>query len=342
VVPGPWLGELAHHFFALLMVALDWLAAAPGAVWRQHAPPLWSAALALVGVAWMLAPRGVPARFAAPLLLAPMFALRPSGPVLGEAWVTVLDVGQGLAVTVRTANHALQYDAGPSWGADVDAGNRVVVPYLRGEGLARLDALVISHQDSDHSGGAASVMHALPTTTLWSSLDASDPIQSHAPIRLPCRAGVRWQWDGVSFQLLHPAVESYDDPRLKSNWRSCVLRIATARHAVLLTGDIEARDERRLLASSDGLRASVLLAPHHGSGTSSTAAFIDAVKPAHAVFAVGYRNRFGHPKREVLARYEEAGANVWRTDRDGAVTMQLTPDGVTATRYREAAPRYWR
>jgi competence protein ComEC len=342
LAPGALVAELAHAALALLMPALEWLGALPGAAWQQHAPASWAAGLAIAGIAWMLAPRGIPARYAAPLLLAPMFAVRPAPPELGTAQITFLDVGQGLAAFVRTRNHALLYDAGPAYTTDADAGSRVVVPFLRGEGLARLDALVITHNDADHSGGAASVMRAVPTGILWSSLEPSHPASAHAPVRVPCRAGPRWAWDGVEFALLHPPAASYDDPRLKANSRSCVLRIAAQRGAALLTGDIEARDERALLAAGGPLAASVMLAPHHGSRTSSSAALVDAVRPEHAVFAVGYRNRFGHPKEEVVGRYVDAGAAVWRTDRDGAITVRLAPGGVSVARYRAERPRYWR
>jgi competence protein ComEC len=342
VVPGAWVAELAHAVLALLMLVLDRLSALPGAAWQQHAPAPWAAGLAIAGVAWMLAPRGIPARYAAPLLLAPMFAVRPPLPEEGTARISFLDVGQGLAALVRTKHHVLLYDAGPAYGVEADAGTRVVVPFLRGEGLARLDAVVLTHDDTDHSGGAASVMRTIPAATLWSSLDPSHPVAAHAPVRLPCRAGPRWEWDGVAFTLLHPPAASYDDPWLKANSRSCVLRIAARERAVLLTGDIEERDERALLAAGAALGASVLLAPHHGSGTSSSPALVGAVRPEHVVFTAGYRNRFGHPKEKVIERYLSVGAAVWRTDRDGAITVQLAPDGVTVSRYRDETRRYWR
>jgi competence protein ComEC len=342
VLPGAWVAELAHAVLAALMPVLDWLAALPAAAWQQHAPAPWTAALAIAGIAWMLAPPGIPARYAAPLLLAPMFLARPPPLEAGTARVTFLDVGQGLAALVQTRNRALLYDAGPAYNPEADAGNRVVVPFLRGEGVAALDAVVVTHNDNDHSGGAASVMRTIPTATLWSSLDAAHPAMGHAPVRLPCRAGPRWEWDGVAFALLHPPAASYDDPWLKPNSRSCVLRVATRYGAVLLTGDIEERDERALLAAGEPLGASVMLAPHHGSGTSSSAALVDAVRPRHAVFAVGYRNRFGHPKPEVVGRYLAAGAAVWRSDRDGAITVRLEPGGVAVSRHRDERRRYWR
>ena len=342
VTPGPWLAELAHAVLVALLPVLDWLARLPGGVWQSHAPPAWAAALALAGIAWWIAPRGVPARYAAPLLCLPMFALRPPAPEAGTAWITFLDVGQGLAALVRTKDHAVLYDAGPAYGADADAGSRVVVPFLRGEGLARLDAVVVTHDDTDHSGGAVSVLRTIPADLLWSSLAARHPAHTLARASLPCRSGAAWEWDGVRFALLHPPVASYDDPWLKANSRSCVLRVETRHGAALLTGDIEERDERRLVEAGAALRAATLLAPHHGSGTSSSAAFLDAVRPVDAVFTVGYRNRFGHPKDAVLGRYEALGARVWRTDRDGAVTIRLEPGGTAVARYRAERPRYWR
>ncbi|HSD44903.1 MAG TPA: DNA internalization-related competence protein ComEC/Rec2 [Burkholderiales bacterium] len=342
VTPGPWVAEIAHAALAALMQALDWLAQLPGAAWRQHAPAPWAAVLALVGAAWLLAPRGVPARYAAAALFVPLFAVRPAAPADGELRVTFLDVGQGLAALVRTREHSLLYDAGPAYSLDADAGDRVVVPFLRGEGLDRLDAVVVTHNDADHSGGARSVMRTLPVGALWSSLERDHPAQSDAPYRLPCRGGVRWSWDGFAFELLHPPASSYGDPFIRANSRSCVLRVSGPAGAVLLTGDIEERDERSLLAAGAPLRADVLLVPHHGSGTSSTSAFIAAVQPAHAVFTTGYRNRFGHPKPDVLTRYLATGAAAWRTDRDGAVTLTIAKDGVRLARRRDEAPRYWR
>jgi competence protein ComEC len=342
VTPGPWVAEAAHAILAALMPALDWLAQLPGVAWRQHAPAPWTAVLALVGAAWLLAPRGVPARYAATLLFVPLFAVRPAGPGDGELRITFLDVGQGLAALLRTRDHALLYDAGPAYSLDADAGNRVVVPFLRGEGLDRLDAVVVTHNDTDHAGGARSVMRALPAGALWSSLQRDHPAQDDAPYRLPCRVGVRWTWNGFAFELLHPPASSYGDPFVRTNSRSCVLRVSGPAGAALLTGDIEARDEGLLLATGAPLRADVLLVPHHGSGTSSTPAFLAAVRPAHAVFTTGYRNRFGHPKPEVMARYLSTGAAAWRTDRDGAVTVTIATGGLKVARYRDEERRYWR
>jgi competence protein ComEC len=338
--PGDALARLAHLVFASLMGILDWLAALPGAVWQQHAPVWWTLPMALIGIGWMLLPRGTPARFVGPILLVPLFVVAPAPLETGSARVTFLDVGQGLATVVRTAGHALLYDSGPAYGPQTDAGERVVVPYLRSEGITALDAIVVTHDDTDHSGGAASVARAIPAGLLLSSLADSNPVRDLVPYRLPCYAGQHWTWDGVRFAVLYPPVERQADPRARPDARSCVLRVQTVYGAVLLTSDIEARDEAALLASGQPLAARVALVPHHGSRTSSTPRFIAAVGAEHAVFTVGYGNRFGHPKAEIFARY--AGAGRWRTDLDGAVTLLFSPAGLKVTSQRESERRYWR
>jgi len=342
IPPFEAIARIAHAVLAALMALLDLLAQAPAAVWSQHAPLAWTLAPAALGVAWLLAPRGVPGRVAGLLLLLPLFAVRPPGPAPGTAWITFLDVGQGLATVVRTAGHALVYDAGPAYSVDADAGNRVVVPYLRATGVTGLDALVVTHNDNDHAGGAAAVMRTLPPSLFLSSLAADHPAQALAPYRVPCYAGQRWEWDGVLFEMLYPTPASYDRDLRRANWRSCVLRVTAQGRRVLLTGDIEARDEQALLAAGADLRADALLVPHHGSRTSSTASFLDAVQPGVAVFTVGYRNRFGHPRADVAARYAERGVRMLRTDRTGALTLTLDAQGIAMAAYRETAPRYWR
>jgi len=338
--PGDALARLAHWVFECLMVVLAPLAAVPAAVWQQHAPAQWTLPLALAGIAWLLLPRGAPARTLGILLLAPMFAVRPAPLPAGAVQIAFLDVGQGLAVVVRTARHALLYDTGPAYGTDADAGERVIVPYLRAAGVGYLDAVVVTHDDTDHSGGFRSVLRAIEVGKVLSSLTVDESAQSLSRYRLPCQAGQRWTWDGVEFAVLHPAAASYADPRLKPNSRSCVLRVATPHGAILLAADIEARDESALVARGADLGARVLLVPHHGSRTSSTPRFVAAVAPEHAVFAVGHRNRFGHPKDDVVARY--APARRWRTDRDGAVTFTLGTDGLAVTAERDRRRRYWR
>jgi competence protein ComEC len=327
--------NLASWLVEWLLVFLEWCAALPGALWQQHVPPLWAALLAMAGAAWMLAPRGVPWRGGGLALMAPAFALMPPAPAAGEAWVTALDVGQGLAVLVRTANRSLLYDAGPTYGPEADSGGRIVVPLLRGAGIRSLDLLVLSHEDVDHLGGALTVLEALPVHALASSLPRAHALNALVAAPGRCAAGMRWEWDGVRFALLHPP-PGWESAR--RNNQSCVLRVEASGSAMLLTGDIERAAELSLLKMA---KAEVLLVPHHGSKTSSSAEFVAAAAPRWAVVPAGYRNRFGHPAREVLARYREAGVRVLRTDLDGAVSVILKSElEIGAERAR--APRYWR
>src|SRR6185436_10731594 len=196
--------ELAAWLMQWLLEFLDWCASLPAAVWQQHAPPLWSTLLALLGVLWLLAPRGMPWRSAGLALMLPAVVLPPPAPAPGEAWITTLDVGQGLAVLVRTANRALLYDAGPAFGGGIDSGERVIAPYLRAVGIARLDALVVTHHDLDHVGGAASVIENFEVGEMLSSLPAGHALHRMTPGTRPCAAGERWSWDGVTFAVLHP------------------------------------------------------------------------------------------------------------------------------------------
>jgi competence protein ComEC len=268
--------------------------------------------------------------------MAPAFCLAPPAPAQGEVWVTTLDVGQGLAVLARTSSRALLYDAGPAF-ADTDSGARVVVPAMRAAGLARLDLLVLSHEDGDHLGGALSVLESFEADALASSLDPRHALNALSPAPRRCAAGERWEWDGVRFEFLNPEPGAI---AAKRNNLSCVLHIATAGGSLLLTGDIERAAETQLLKNSS-LKSDVLLVPHHGSRTSSTAEFIAAVAPRWAVVPVGYRNRFGHPNREVLERYRAAGVQVLRTDTDGAVAIRLSQTDISLKTERQARGRYW-
>lgn len=334
---------LAHQIMAWCMALLAWLSQMPDAVWQQHAPPLWTVLTAAIGILWMLLPRGFPVRWLGVFGLAPMFLVLPSLPGQGELWVAVLDVGQGLAVVVQTRNHALLYDTGPRFTADADSGNRIVVPYLRAAGIKRLDGLIVTHDDSDHSGGAISVLDAVPVGWLASSLPAGSPILPHAQKSLPCFAGQTWEWDGVRFDMLHPAQESHADEHLKKNARGCTLKITSLYGSVLLPADIERESEAEILARiPSALPATLLVAPHHGSKTSSTEAFIRQVNPSIVIFTAGYRNSFGHPKPEVVERYRALGSQLYRSDRDGAVLLRFgKEEGVALQTWRQERRRYW-
>ncbi|HEX5094299.1 MAG TPA: DNA internalization-related competence protein ComEC/Rec2 [Burkholderiales bacterium] len=336
-LPVDALLQVAEWLVQGLLVYLEWCAALPGAFWQQHAPPLWATLLALAGVAWLLLPRGFSGRAAGLALMAPALLLPAPAPPEGEAWVTVLDVGQGLAVLVRTAGHALLYDAGPAFGA-VDSGERIVAPALVALGVQRLDALVLSHDDRDHVGGAVALLERYDVPVLRHSLPTHDPLLGLALAPRRCLRGEAWDWDGVRFEFLHPPPGA---EAARRNDRSCVLRVAAAGRAMLLTGDIE-RGAERALARAGLAPAEAVLVPHHGSRSSSSPEFLAALRPRIAVAAVGYRNRFGHPAPAVAERYAQSGAALLRTDRDGAVTVRLSPDGVAADTERARRPRYWR
>jgi len=357
VVPLTLLGTLplldfmlvpAHAVLSSCMDLMRWMSDLPHAVWSQHAPPMWTVAAGIMGIIWMLLPgslgllSGFPARWLGIVALLPMFLLLPPKPGPGELWLTVLDVGQGLAVVARTENHALLYDTGPGSGAESDSGNRTIVPFLRGEGIKHLDAMVVTHADSDHSGGALSVLQAVPVEWLVSSLHDDHPIQLVAGKKRRCQAGESWHWDGVQFDMLHPPEQSYSDSRLKTNALSCVLKISTSHGSVLLPADIEKQSEYQLLGrAGHALASTVLVAPHHGSKTSSTDEFVHQVNPRLVIFTVGYRNRFGHPKDAVVERYRALGSRLLRSDADGGVLLRFGENDVAVETSRALYRRYW-
>jgi competence protein ComEC len=274
----------------------------------------------------LLLPRGFPARWLGAIWFLPLFLVKPPGPAQGELWISVLDVGQGLSVVARTREHALLYDAGTRFGTESDAGSRIVVPYLRGSGVSRLDGM----------------LQAEPVGWLLSSLPSDSPILAGGIKNLRCSAGQHWEWDGVKFAILHPPLEDYQYDGFKDNDRGCVLKITTSFGSVLLPADIERVSEHDLLERSPGLlKADVMVAPHHGSGTSSTEAFITAVDPATVIYTVGYRNHFGHPKHEVVERYRVRGIKTYRSDESGELDLNFSAGGITIQSQRLLHQRYW-
>jgi competence protein ComEC len=333
--------QCAHWLLAALLGALEWLSAQPLAVWAAPAPSWPMFAFALAGTAWMLAPRGWPMRWLGLACWLPLLLAQPESPPPGVLRAIAFDVGQGMAILLETNNHRLLYDTGPAYTPETNGGNRVILPYLRARGINALDGMIVTHSDSDHSGGALSVLRDIPTTWVLSSLPAGHAIAAGARQHDHCAAGQEWEWDGVRFEMLHPTAASYQDPALKPNARGCTLLISTKASSILLPADIEAAQESALVAASqDKLRADVLLVPHHGSGTSSTPAFLAAVRPQHAIFQAGYRNRYHHPRADVLDRYRALGAAIWRTDESGAVSVELGAS-TRLSAYRQQHARYW-
>jgi competence protein ComEC len=339
--PGDWLLVLAHWTVDMLAWLLRQMAGWPGAVWRAPAPQAWVFMLGLGGTLWMLMPRGWPHRWAGAVALLPMLLQLPDHPRAGSFRVTAFDVGQGMALLVETERHRLLYDTGPGYAPGADGGSRVILPYLRMRGIAALDGIVISHSDTDHTGGALAVLDGVDAGWLASSLPDDHAVVRAVRRHVRCGAGQHWEWDGIAFDMLHPTPASYDDAHLKTNARSCTLRISNGRRTVLLAGDIEAAQEAALVERArDRLRADVLLAPHHGSGTSSTPAFLQTVRPGIAIFQVGYRNRYHHPKQEIYERYGALGVERLRTDAEGALTLDFATD-VAWRSYRAGHARYW-
>ena len=320
----PLLGVCASAL-AQLMQGLAWLVDHLTWAWLPLSVNGFSVLLAAVGVLLLAAPRGLPLRVLGLLLCVPLLFPPKQSPEQGFR-LTALDVGQGLAVVVRTKTHTLVYDAGPAYAGGFDAGDMVVVPYLRSRGVRRVDRLMLSHGDNDHAGGVAAIRAALP-------------VVSELGVERPCRAGARWNWDGVQFRVLHPdvALASGSD-----NNRSCVLRIDAPQGSALLSGDIEREAESHLLSTMpDALAADLLLAPHHGSRTSSSEAFVNAVSPRLVIFAAGWRHHFGHPHPEVVARYRALGADMATTGVEGAVSVRFEGQGRPVQRWRRTHRRYW-
>ena len=346
ITPLALLGVLAAPLWwlaALLVRALGEglavLAAWQGAAWSVGVAPGWGIASGLAGALLLLLPLPWRVRWLALPLALPLLAPPIERPAHGRFELVAADVGQGTAVLLRTRQHLLLVDAGPQYSAENDAGHRVLLPLMQARGEDALDLLLLSHRDVDHVGGAASVMAAMPPRRLLSSLEAGHPLHERASLSERCAAGQSWQWDGVHFELLHPLPGDERDAR-KPNAISCVLRVVDQRgRSALLPGDIEAEQESALVRRSapGSLRSDILVVPHHGSRTSSTAAFLRAVQPQVAVVQAGYRSRFGHPAPDVMARYEALGIPVVRTDRCGA---WMWHDGA-ATCTRDVRRRYW-
>ncbi|MDP2370350.1 DNA internalization-related competence protein ComEC/Rec2 [Rhodoferax sp.] len=331
------LWDLAGWAIVALTACLQALAMLPFATVSVAQAPLWAGVAGVAGglllaMRWPLGLRlqGLP-------LILPVLLWQAPRPTVGEFELLAADVGQGNAVLVRTAKHALVYDAGPRFSRESDAGHRVLVPLLRALG-ERVDTVVLSHRDSDHTGGAQAVLAMQPQALMLSSIEDSHPLQTHRPAAR-CLAGERWRWDGVDFELLHPTPGDYM-PGAKPNALSCVLRIGNGRQTALLVGDIEAQQEAALVQRGAALKADVLLVPHHGSKTSSSEGFLDAVSPRIALVQSGYRNRFGHPAPVVMARYAARQVRVVDSPHCGAADWRSAePDQVRCQ--RDVSRRYW-
>ena len=335
---APILG-MANSVFAVVAAILSAMSASEWAAVAVPAPPFPLVALAVAGVAWLLAPPGWPARGLGIVAVLPLFVWPAERPEAGALWVTALDVGQGSAVVLETRDQAWLHDAGPRYSQDSDAGERVVLPFLRSRGIEVLDGVVVSHLDQDHSGGAASVLRGIPVRRLLTSVPAGHSALGGAGAQ-PCVAGQRFGEGELRLRVLHPTVEDYAR-HLSTNAMSCVVEARGGAVSVLLTGDVPAREEAGLIKREPCLRATWTMVPHHGSVSSSSAGFLDTAKPAVAAAQAGYRNRFGHPDPAVVARYAARGVDLVRTDHAGAAQWRFAADGGVQSRaWRAIAVRY--
>ncbi|MET0311275.1 MAG: DNA internalization-related competence protein ComEC/Rec2 [Burkholderiaceae bacterium] len=335
-VAAPLAWDAAALALRLLDLYLRLLAAVPFATYTGPAPPLWATVAGVAGAGllvmrwpWSLRLLGVP-------LLLPALLWHPERPPPGQFELLAADVGQGNAVIVRTASRTLVYDTGPRFSADTDAGERVLVPLLRALG-ERVETVVVSHRDADHSGGARAVLAMQPQARFMGSLEDGHELQAVRPM-VRCVAGQSWTWDGVRFDILHPRPADYEEAG-KPNAVSCVLKVTAAGASALLAGDVEAPQEKALVARG-GLASDVLLVPHHGSKTSSTPEFLDAVAPRLALVQAGYRNRFGHPAEAVVRRYGERGIVLASSASCGAMAWSSAQPGRVRC-HRDEARRYW-
>jgi competence protein ComEC len=322
-------GWIAPLFSGTLAV-LEFVAIQAGGLVELAQRPIWALWLAALGALWLLLPLRMPAKPLALFLFLPLLPLEDQALAPGEwEWVT-LDVGQGLAQIVRTQHHLLLYDAGPAFSKDFNAGDAVVVPYLKSRGLTEIDRMILSHQANDHVGGAQAVVDAL---TVGEVMGGGGGV--------PCRAGDTWHWDGVDFQVLHPDL----DGQWQGNNASCVLLVQNGDRRLLLTGDLEGEGERLLLEKYPHIfPLSLVQVGHHGSRTSSISPFVQAASPALAVISSGYRNRYGFPAKGVVQQWHQVGARVVDTQSSGAIRVLWHRDQQTwdIQQYRETMQRFWR
>jgi len=296
-------------------------------------------------------------RLLAGLLFIPLLTSAEPHLSKGDFQLTILDVGQGSAAVILTQAHTAVFDSGAWFSDRMNVGSSVLIPFLRSQGILKLDRLIISHGDSDHIGGAQTVLDSFPDADLvGQDIDGLDFHHSGGNTKSSCYAGMRWQWDGVDFEFLSP--EKSDvfssspglNPALKAvakhgkrNNHSCVLRVSSASGSALFTGDIERAVENQLVQKHpDKLESDILIVPHHGSNTSSSLAFIKQVNPELSLISVGYTNRYHLPSRQVTARYDALKSELIETYKSGAVTIRLLyAEGITVDRYREKAGKYW-
>jgi competence protein ComEC len=328
---------VALKLMGIVFLFLEWLSRLPFLNWHQEIFHNWILAAAVIGMLLLLVPRGFSAKWCGLIWILPLIFVKSDAPKQKEVWFTVLDVGQGLATVIQTEHHVLLYDTGPKF-FNSDAGETAVLPFLQKFGIKKIDALVVSHGDDDHIGGADSILAAYKIQNIYTGTIEKFP-ERNAQF---CTDEKSWSWDGINFKFIYPGKDSFMTG--SSNYSSCVLRIDNGINSVLLTGDIGKAAEDLLVKSKmQDLPASVLVVPHHGSATSSSAEFVNAVRPFYAVVSAGYLNHFHFPTKIVVDRYLAVGSSVFNTAITGAITFKFDNKSkvLPPTLYREIDRHYW-
>ena len=325
---------IASQALEILLSLLEWFVHFDFNLWQQANNKIWILITSLIGIILFLQPRGMPARSIGLIWVLPLLFPHKSRPENNEFWFTLLDVGQGLSATIQTHHHQLIYDTGANFSSQFNAGSSVLLPYLRKQAIDSIDLLIVSHGDNDHIGGAHYLLQEFPATPVLTSVPGR--FDHHAV--MSCYSGQSWVWDGVIFEILHPAERS----NIRGNNNSCVLKVSNGQQSILLSGDIEKQGEKKIFANHrEGLKASILIVPHHGSKSSSTPDFIDVVHPEYAFFPVGYRNRYKFPNQDIISRYESRGIKLLDTAQHGAITVKTGSPDMIITTYRQKAQRFW-
>lgn len=327
--------SIASQVFNSLWNVLEWASTLPVSTFTFSTPSMPTLLLACTGFLFLVLPSVFKVRMLAIIFLLPLFFPYHETPSKGEALLTVLDVGQGLATVIQTQHHVMVFDTGPRFSQRFDTGRAVVLPFLNEKGVRKLDALLISHGDNDHIGGAESILSAMNVDEIVTSVPGKIP--QHLSRR--CERGQQWLWDGVKFEILHPDVSDYSNA-LSENNLSCVLQVTSKSQTFLLTGDIEKEAEALLIDRYQGKLASdILIAPHHGSKTSSSQGFITSISPKTIIIPAGWRNRYQFPHQTVLKTYAREKSVVLNTAQQGAITARSEPPEISS--FREQSAHYW-
>jgi competence protein ComEC len=361
---GRWLMWPAHAAMEYLAIALEWMANWSWSVVWSRQPEWWVLLISGLGIIYAIRPgdigkswkgRLLGTALSVPLFIPPIQSVSELQLAQGEFRASVLDIGQGTAVLIETQNRRLLYDTGPIQGKKDDAGQRIILPYLRGRGIDHIDRMVISHSDSDHVGGAATLLKHIQFDFMMGSLPSNNPLLQNLQQRrmpsIPCRYGQRWIWDGVEFVIWHPnetTVFSNQHPG-KPNEMSCVLEVRNTQSSLWLTGDVEKQGEAEITERLDGgmlgeigVREMIFMAPHHGSKTSSSLALLKRLDPDQAFAQNGYRNRYGHPHPDVTARYRDLNIPFYQTPETGFQTWLFKNNTKSSTQFwRHDIKRLW-